>query len=113
MLGTGTNRANISGIKLDLSDMEIEGLGEGLLSKEQINADLQNAEERKEPNYIEALQFTDTKPKKQRVTKATTTNSDEKRGESGLQAEEINFEDTMRSQQPHASNRRLDEQHSS
>ena len=31
MLGAGTNKANISGIKLDLSDQEIEGLGEGLV----------------------------------------------------------------------------------
>ena len=37
MLGTGTNRANISGIKLDMSDMEIEGLGEGLFSKDADN----------------------------------------------------------------------------
>ena len=59
MIGTGVNRLNISGIKLDLSEVEIEGLGEGL--------GVNNEEEGKEPNYIEALQFTDTKPKKSKT----------------------------------------------
>ena len=59
MIGTGVNRLNISGIKLDLSEVEIEGLGEGL--------GVNNEEEGKETNYIEALQFTDTKPKKSKT----------------------------------------------
>ena len=61
MIGRGLNRANISGIKLDLSNVEIEGLGEGL------GVAVNGEEERKEPNYIEALQFTETKPKKSKT----------------------------------------------
>lgn len=61
MLGSGFNKANISGIKQDLCGLEIDGLGEGLLFGEQKN------EERNEPNFIEALQFTDTKPKRSKT----------------------------------------------
>ena len=61
MLGAGVNKSNVSGIKLKPDDISIDGLGEGLGVIGDKN------EEYKEPDYFEALQFTDTKPKKSKT----------------------------------------------
>ena len=79
MLGAGVNKANLSAIK---NDLEIADLGEGLLRTGL-------GEERKEPDYIEALQFTETKPKKSK-NKAMVSDD-----ETLEEQKEINFENTM------------------
>ena len=70
MLGAGVNKANVSGVKLDAEHVSIDGLGEGL------GVVAAGNEEHKEPDYIEALQFTDTKPKKSK-TKNTKPSDEE------------------------------------
>ena len=90
MLGAGINKADISGIKWQVSHDSIEDIGEGLGVAPGLLEEGQD--------FIEALQFTQTKPKKSK-----TRPSDEKEN----QPKQINFEDTMRSQgiknigQPH------------
>ena len=84
MLGAGNNKANISGVEQDF-DSSIEDVGEGLVLGDA------SQEEKKETNYIEALQFTDTKPKKSKTkSQATEDNNQRQAG--------INFEDTMQKQ---------------
>ena len=57
MVGAGNNKSNISAVDPDSGEMSLDDIGEGLGVGE--NPD----EESKQANYIEALQFTGSKPK--------------------------------------------------
>jgi len=83
MTGAGNNKANISALDLDMGELSQDDIGEGL----GVGGGLHD-EESKQTNYFEALQFTDTKPKKSKTKPHGVSAEIEA-------AQPINFEDTM------------------